>query len=97
MAPHVLGWSPSKWRLEPSIDHFAGHIVALPAISANTAFAVQTAAAPVTETNLLLISVFAFVAVFAVLAVLATIMKVLTLLFPPPPEGSDATLFAACG
>jgi hypothetical protein len=43
------------------------------------------------ETNLLLISVFAFVAVFLVLATLALIMRVLTLLFPvpPEPEGDD--------
>jgi hypothetical protein len=69
--------------------------VTIPGFSAYAALVVQAPAAPAAETNLLLISVFAFTAVFTVLAVLASIMKALTLLFPPPADGSDATLFGA--
>jgi hypothetical protein len=47
------------------------------------------------ETNLLLISVFAFVAVFLLLSLLAGIMRVLTALFPADMDGPDAAVLAA--
>jgi hypothetical protein len=57
--------------------------------------AAPAGAAPAAETNLLLISVFAFLAVFLVLSVLAGLIKVLTHLFPPPVDGPDAAVLAA--
>jgi hypothetical protein len=48
-----------------------------------------------TEPNLLVICVFAFIAVFLLLSALALVMRVLTSVFPLQEDGPDAALLAA--
>lgn len=48
-----------------------------------------------TEPNLLIISVSAFLAVIILLSVLAGMIRLLTVLFPAESEASDATVVAA--
>jgi hypothetical protein len=48
-----------------------------------------------TEPNLLVICIFAFIAVFLLLTLLAGVMRAMTALFPHREDGPDAVLAAA--